>query len=129
MRTGRRSLGEDGQTTVEFALLLPLVVVLLAGLGEAGLLFADNLRVMAAAREGARAAAVTSDEDAIREAAELSGLEDLTIETSPAPAERVQGGTVTTRVTFQPQGHIPLVGSLSRSLELTATARMRIERP
>lgn len=129
MRTVRATRDERGQTTVEFALLLPLVFVILAGLLEAGFLFADNLRVMAAAREAARAAVVTSDEGAIEDAAKLSGLDGLEIEVSPEPALRVQGEPIVVRVRYEPSGHIPLVGELAGAVSLDATARMRIERP
>jgi len=47
-----------GSTSVEFALVLPLLMVLLFGIIEFGLIFKDVLAINQAAREGARAAAV-----------------------------------------------------------------------
>lgn len=49
-----------GSTTVEFALVLPVLMVLLFGIVEFGLIFKDVLAINQAAREGARAAAVGS---------------------------------------------------------------------
>ena len=54
----RRGHRDRGQATVEFALVLPLLVVLLAGLVWVGNLMITQVRVENAAREGARAAAV-----------------------------------------------------------------------
>ena len=61
--------GEDrGQATIEFALVLPLVVLLVAGLLQVGLMLTTQLTLEHAARAGARAAAVAPD----RAAAEAS---------------------------------------------------------
>lgn len=58
---------EEGATLVEFALVLPLLVLLLFGIMEFGWLFARNLDVRHGAREGARLAAVD----------ELTGVNDI----------------------------------------------------
>ena len=58
----RRARGSIGQSTVEFALVLPLVVLLVLFVVQGGLIVRDQLLVSHAAREAARAAAVT-DED------------------------------------------------------------------
>ena len=52
----RRQLrrGERGASAVEFALIIPLVVMLLIGTVTAGLVYADHVSVTNAAREGAR---------------------------------------------------------------------------
>jgi len=58
---------EDGANAVEFALLLPILVVLLFGILFGGILLNQHLSVTQAAREGARfgatLAVVDSDED------------------------------------------------------------------
>lgn len=51
---------ELGQAIVEFALVLPILVVLLFGIIEFGRLLSTVSAVTSAAREGARVAAVTS---------------------------------------------------------------------
>jgi Flp pilus assembly protein TadG len=48
----------DGQTFVEFALVLPLLVMLLMGIVQFGLAFHNYLSITDATRVGARAAAV-----------------------------------------------------------------------
>ena len=65
----RSDRGSVGSATVEFALVLPLVLVVVLALVQVGLLVRDRLLVEAAARAGARAAAVQDDPDAIASAA------------------------------------------------------------
>ena len=61
----RSDRGSVGSATVEFALVLPLVLVVVLALVQVGLLVRDRLLVEAAARAAARAAAVQDDPDAI----------------------------------------------------------------
>src|SRR5215210_1433331 len=60
---------EHGSAAVEFALMMPLVFVVTLGLVEIGLLARDRALVDAAARAGARAAAVQPEDAAARDAA------------------------------------------------------------
>lgn len=55
--TGRRDRSLRGQSLVEFALILPLLLVLLLGVADFGRVFADGITVEAAARDAAEAAA------------------------------------------------------------------------
>lgn len=61
-RWGHGSRPEEGASLVEFALLAPLLILLLFGIIEFGWLFAQNLDVRHGAREGARLAAVNFPE-------------------------------------------------------------------
>jgi len=49
---------ERGATALEFAILAPLLLAIVAGMVEFGLMYQGNLAVTAAAREGARLLAV-----------------------------------------------------------------------
>lgn len=51
---------DNGQTLVEFALVLPLLLLLVFGIIQFGLLFHNKMVITSAAREGARKAVVTS---------------------------------------------------------------------
>jgi hypothetical protein len=59
---------ESGQSLVEFALVVPLLFLLLFGSIEFGRVFHAHLVITSAAREGARKAIVTSNENEIRTA-------------------------------------------------------------
>jgi Flp pilus assembly protein TadG len=50
-----------GQTLVEFALLLPVLLLILGGMIDFGLVYHEQLVMTAAAREGARVAVVNGD--------------------------------------------------------------------
>jgi hypothetical protein len=51
---------QGGQAMVEFAMMLPLLLVLAVGILEFGMLFKDHVGIHYAAREGARAGAAAS---------------------------------------------------------------------
>ena len=53
-RRGLRRGGQHGTATVEFALVLPLLLVMMLALVQVGLLARDRLLVEAVARAGAR---------------------------------------------------------------------------
>ena len=57
----RRGGAEGGQATVEFAFLLPLVVFAALAVIQIGLVVRDQMDVVHAAREAARAASVDAD--------------------------------------------------------------------
>lgn len=60
--TKRTSNGERGASLIEFALLVPLLFLILFGIIEFGWLFSQNLDVRHGAREGVRLAAVNFPE-------------------------------------------------------------------
>ena len=120
---------ERGQATVELALCLPIVAFLIACVVEVGMFVLDRNRTWHAAREAARAAAVTGDGAAIRAAAAASGLGGLDVDVDPSHNFRVRGEPVTVTVTYRPSGHLPLTGRLISGREISAQASMRIEQP
>ena len=66
--TGRRQLlkGEQGQSMVELALVLPLLIMLLTGIIQFGFLFNGYITVTSAAREGARLAVVGGTDEQVK---------------------------------------------------------------
>ncbi|MGY1724640.1 TadE/TadG family type IV pilus assembly protein [Blastococcus sp. SYSU DS0533] len=70
---GRRRQDERGATAVEFAFIVPLLLVLLIGIAEFGHAFQVQGTLSAAAREGVRAMALRNDpadaRDVVRTAA------------------------------------------------------------
>jgi hypothetical protein len=128
-RTRRRGeAGECGQATVELALVLPLVALLLLALVQAAVVARDHLLVAHAAREAVRAAAVDDDVDAARRAAEQAGpltAERLDVEVS---GRGEVGSRVRVVVRYTVPTHLPLVGRALDDVVLTASATMRVER-
>jgi Flp pilus assembly protein TadG len=125
----RRRRGEEyGQATVELALVLPLVAVLLLALVQVAVVARDQVLVAHAAREAARAAAVDGDADVARGAAERAGplaADRLTVSVSGRDGV---GSRVRVVVRYRVPLRLPLIGEAVRDLELRSEATMRVER-
>ena len=124
-----RVRSQDGQATVELALCLPILAVLIALLVETGGLATDQVRIWHAAREAARVAVVEPDESQARSAAERVGLDGIEISIEPATEARVRGEPLSATVVYRPAGRVPLIGRLLSGVVMRAEATMRIERP
>jgi len=72
----RNEKNESGQTLVEFALVLPVLLLLIFGIIEGAIVYNTKITITNAAREGARKAAITSDAGDVRTAIDNS-LESL----------------------------------------------------
>lgn len=119
---------DRGQASVELALLLPLVVLLLATLVQAGLVVRDQVLVTHAAREAARAAAVDDDPAAAEQAARDAGpLDGDALEVAVSGRDGV-GSQVTVEVGYTSPAALPLLGPVLDDVRLTASASMRVER-
>jgi len=119
-------VGNEGQAAVELALVLPLLVLLLLGMVQVGLVVSDQVLLTHAAREAAREAAVTPTPEAARGAA-LAGapLEPARLKvelTNDRGAARVSA-----RLTYRSPTMMPLVGPLLPDVELSARASTRAE--
>jgi Flp pilus assembly pilin Flp len=124
---------EDGAAAVEFALLLPLIVLLLFGIIEFGLAFNTRIQATNAAREGARMAIVgignwgnigggTSFWQAVQQDAGLADIENCVLST-----EDVVGGTLTVTFDYPLDLAIPFMPNPPSWQTGTASATMRIE--
>ena len=124
----RRERGDGGQASVELALVLPLVVILLLGVVQLGLLVRDQILVVHAAREAAREAAVDPAPDASRRAALASStLADDRL-TVTATGRGAAGSRVRVEVAYRAPTAVPLLGAAVGDLTLRASATMRVER-
>jgi hypothetical protein len=121
---GLRETREQGQATVEFAFLIPLVVFAALAIIQVGLLVRDELGVMHAAREAARAASVDPDTSAAVRAAHRT-LPGADVDVGPRPDV---GGDITVTVRYTAVTDVPLVGALFPDPELHASVTMRVER-
>ncbi|HQZ34850.1 MAG TPA: TadE/TadG family type IV pilus assembly protein [Ilumatobacteraceae bacterium] len=116
---------DGGQATVELALTLPLVCLLLFGIVQVAVLGRDQLAVQLAAREAARAAAVAGDPVAAGNTAahRAVDLRPLVVEISEA------AGAVTATVRYTDRTDIPLIGALLPDVVISATVTMAVEPP
>ena len=121
--------GERGQSTVELALCLPLVCMLMAVVVQVGGLAVDHVRLWHAAREAGRVAAVDGDPEAIRQAATAAGLEPIDVRVTPATPDRTLGAPVVVRVSHRPIVNVPLLGRVFDDVTFEADASFRIETP
>jgi Flp pilus assembly protein TadG len=115
---------ERGQATVEFALVLPILVLALMAVLQVALVVRDHVAVVNAAREAARQASVDSDPSAAQWAARRS-LPHSHAEVGPRPSI---GEPITVRVTYRSHTDLPLVGALFPDPLLESEIEMRVEK-
>ena len=131
----RREQKEKGQALVEFAVILPVLLMVLWGIFQFGIAFNDYIQVTSAAREGARKAAVSRSlggpAPQLRPPSPLrkAVAPDLHLTTSQitvTPANNWQAGTDVT-VTVKYPYKINIIGRVVGSGNLTSSTTMRIE--
>jgi hypothetical protein len=128
-----------GQTLVEFALALPILVLLLVGLFDLGrAVFAFNT-VSNAAREGARIAIIDQNESDIDTRAMQRGVTlglvaddvDVTYEKgdgSACPSPYALGCQAVVTVTHTYVPATPIIGNITGPISISASTRMGVER-
>jgi len=119
---------DQGQSTVELALVLPLVVLFVLLVLQVGLVVREHLLVTHAAREAARAASVATGDRAAaaRRGAERSG--PLAADRLSAELELLDDGhSVRVAVRYRSITDLPFVGALLPDRILDAVAVMRVE--
>ena len=136
MRTRVRD--ERGQTAVEFALIAPLLVVLLLAIIQFGVAFHNYVTITDAARAGARQAIVarfgsgnfTDATQTVKNAASSLDQKQLNKPGAisiTAPGGMVAGSQVTVTVNYPYKIDIPLIGLTVSSGTLTAVAKEELE--
>jgi Flp pilus assembly protein TadG len=105
-----RRRNERGSAVVEFALLLPLLLLMLLAVVQIGVLARDRLLVAHAARAGAREAAIQESDIAVRDAAiaAAAGLDPAGID---VVVQRVggRGDPVSVAISYE----VPVAGVLA----------------
>jgi len=145
---GRRSRIDEGATLVEFALVLPLLLLLLFGVFEFGRYVAVSTAVETASREAARFGSAVggttpqyADCAGIKSAGQslaiVTDLDSIVVEydegpgtavkadceggTAPTPATVASGDRIVVTVTEVFESSIPIIGDLIGSMNLSAT--------
>ena len=123
MEVGR----DEGQASVELALVLPIVAACLLLVVQVALVVRDQVLVVHASREAARQGAVDPSPGAPREAAAAAAA-GLAADRLDVEAQRgAVGGRVQVRVRYRSRTDVPLVGAFVPDVSLSATTTMRVE--
>jgi Flp pilus assembly protein TadG len=118
--------GERGSATVEFALVIPMVLLLLVALVEVAVVARVQIELQGAARQGARVAATNPDPAVAVDAVHEALSEDLTrsvIVTVERPA--VVGREAVVRLSLRHYLAAVLFGGVP--VDLSARSVMRVE--
>lgn len=125
--SGCSARASRGQATVELALLLPVVLTLVLGVVQVGLVVRAQIQVVHAAREAARVVAVTGDPSLAADAAARAGGLDparlrVTVEGHP-----VSGSVAAVTVVYVAPTDVAIVGPAVGDVTVTARVAMLIE--
>jgi Flp pilus assembly protein TadG len=129
MKRTRRP-GQQGQSLVELAIMLPVLLLLLLGMAEFARLFSNYLTLSQAAREGARLAITGASDSAViqrvRETAPTLDPSQLTITITPA-GPRTSGSDVTVVLQYPVPLMTPIISQVvggTVDLQVQTVARM-----
>jgi Flp pilus assembly protein TadG len=126
----KRLRNERGASAVEFALIVPVLVVLVLGIAEFGHAFQVQGTLSAAAREGVRAMALRNDADEARDVVRAAApsldpaITDAQITIDPPVCPQLNGGSTSVSLTIDYPMPF-LTGFFGSSVELTGTGVMR----
>ena len=123
---------EKGQALVEFAIILPILLLLVMGIFEFGMLLNSYLTVQNVAREGARLGIVGGTDvqinNLIDEISPTLTPADLIVSVTPTSGNRTSGNKLTVYVTYNYHTTVPIIGALINNIVvLRAETSMRIE--
>ena len=121
-----------GQSIVEMAIILPILILILMSIIDFGLMFNSALVINNASREGARSAAVGHGDSEITAMIQnlTSELDQgsISIEINPLEGSRTRGEQVTVRITYQNEMITPIISAIVGDfVELNAETVMRVE--
>ena len=121
---------EKGQSIVEFALVLPILVMLLFGIIDFGRIFHTYLAIDHASREAARTASIGENDGAIVSTAVASAssihLTAGQVAVSPG-GTKASGSDVTVTITYPIRFLTPVVSNLTGPITLSSSTVMRME--
>lgn len=123
---------EKGQALVEFAIILPILLLLIMGILQFGMLINSYLTLENSSREGARLGIVggtNSDiQNIVIKTAPTLDPSAITINITPSDGTRNSGDTLTINLTYNYKLTIPIISQLfNNSVMLNAQTSMRIE--
>ena len=131
MKLRRQMKDERGQTMVEFAIVVPLLLVIVFGIFQFGVLYNDYVALTDATRVGARKASVSRHEEnpeaeaeaAVRSSAAGLTQDDLEVTVVATAWEHGEDVTVTATYPYE----VNLLGLVVASGELESETTERVE--
>jgi len=123
---------KSGQSIVETALILPIIVVILAGIVDFGLMFNSYLVISNASREAARSAAVGGTDTSINVSINslTSTLSSASLKKNIYPAEalRKKGDEVVVTIEYDYKLITPILSAVvPNPVHLKSKTAMRVE--
>jgi Flp pilus assembly protein TadG len=131
IRRKRATAEERGQTMVEFVIVVPVLLMLLFGVIQFGIVYNHYLTITDATRVGARKAAVSrtaADPEALAEAAVREAARDLNqtkLLVDVTPTAWAHGGDVTVEASYPYE--VNLLGFVVASGRVKSSTTERIE--
>jgi Flp pilus assembly protein TadG len=116
---------ERGSQTIEFALVTPVALLLLVLVLHAGVMAADLVTAQGLAREAARAAAVSDDDNARAVTRRAAGRRLVEVTFAPVSGARAPGDLVTARLRLRSRAF----AAFGVPIWVPAQATMRVETP
>ena len=125
-------LDKKGQSMVETALILPIIILLFLGMFEFSRIFGSYLLITHASREGARLAAIGRTDAEIQanieDKLDILNVSELQVILNPEEDDRITGEDVRVRVRYRLQIYAPVISSIvSNPFEMEAVTYMRVE--
>jgi len=123
---------ENGQSATEFALVLPIILIVILVIVQSGIIVNAQLVITHAAREGARDGSVTNNNskivNSIRNSTRILDHDMLNISIDPSSGRKI-GDYLTVSIEYKPPIVIPIIKSFfPNNICLRSSATMRIEK-
>lgn len=120
---------KKGQALVEFAIILPILIFILAGIIEFGMMLNSYLTIQNASREGARYGIMGANDSEIiqivRDTSPNLDQTKLIIEITPGQSSRKSGDTIKVKVIYNYKLIVPIISNiLGNSIKLNAQTSM-----
>ena len=129
MRPKVKISNNKGQSTLEFVMIIPLIIILVLAASQIGLTVYSRMQMQQASREAARIISTTNRNDlAIMAVESICGI-DTRVDIDPDDhKKRKLGNIVTIRVSRKPEGLVGVMEwIIGREVILNAAASMRME--
>jgi Flp pilus assembly protein TadG len=122
---------QKGQALVEFALILPILMLVVMAILQFGMMLNSYLTIENASREGARSGIIGSSDDEIEQliisTAPNLDPSKLTVSITPKEGFRKSGDTLTVNVSYNYELVVPIISSIVENVVLNGQTSMRVE--